>query len=524
MRVFRGFGRIIRAGLAGLAALVPASDLVAAGERLVMSYDCRVAGRDLELVQSAPREYPILGPRQQEIHTACSPSDPSRCRSWRIHRFDIDCGGARVAWLDVVGAVAFQQRYPARVKGDRMVIGMGRSWGTAVRGPYSGPRMRYPGAEGPYGDRFGMPRAASARVIELPPGFAPMLGIDARFVEAPPAVAAKSAPPIDAASIAPPVPNPARRESAGEATAPGARTAAAAGAAHDGRSGMETAQTDAAKAGAAKPEPRATSAAADKASPGYRIINSGGEADATASRHLRQPVTPAPSPASAAPASPVEVPARRPEPAGSDSGEAKLAMLPGAPVPAAVPTLPPPGEPATVAATPERRRFTTIAGAAIGAAALAAIALAAFIVSRPRSPRAHPVPPEARDYASISLGGDTGTRALVVTRPGAIEPRPPAAVSTQPARESSGNAVAAHAAPENESVLDWLPGSRAEALALLGAAPDAPLEVVKKIADGLRQSWHPDLASNELDRIVREKRTKQLNVAWDLIAARSQAA
>ncbi|MEW5962654.1 MAG: hypothetical protein AB1749_03750 [Pseudomonadota bacterium] len=492
MRAFRGIGRIIRVAFIGLAALALANDLAAAGERLLMSYDCRVEGRNLELVQSPPREYPILGPRQQEIHTACSPADQSRCRSWRIHRFDIDCGGARVAWLDVVGAVAFQQRYPARVKGDRMVIGMGRSWGTAAREPFSGPRMRYPGAGTPYGDGFGTPRAASGRVIELPPGFAPMLGIDARFIEAPTPATAKPVPPIDAATIALPLPNPARKDSASE-----------------GRSSAAIARTDAAKADLGKAETRATSDAGDRASPGYKILNPGGEADATASRHSRQLVAPAP-------------PA-----AGSGGDEDRLAMLPAAPTPAAAPTLPSPAEAASTASTPESRRFTTIAGAAIGAAALAAIALAAFMVSRPRSSRVAVVPPEARDYGAISLGGDTGTRALVATRPGAIEPRLPTAPPSQPAPAAPAGTIGAQfapPAPEAESVLNWLPETRAEALALLGAAPDAPIEVVKKIADGLRQSWHPDLANNELDRLVREKRTKQLNVAWDLITARSQAA
>lgn len=94
-----------------------------------------------------------------------------------------------------------------------------------------------------------------------------------------------------------------------------------------------------------------------------------------------------------------------------------------------------------------------------------------------------------------------------------------------------GPVALTHATPKPSSVddtqvgvLDWLPQTREEALALLGASADAPLDVVKKIVDGLRQSWHPDHARNELDRIVREKRTTQLNVAWDLIVARSQAA
>lgn len=492
MRAFHVHGRMMRAALTALTALVLSGDLAAAAERLVMSYDCRVAGRDLELVPSAPREYPILGTRSQEVHTACSPSDPGRCRSWRIHRFDIDCGGARVAWLDVVGAVAYQQRYPARVRGDRMVIGMGRSWGAPGGESYGDPRSR----------RFGGVRAASARIIELPPGFAPMLGIDARFVEAPSPVAARPAPPMDAATIAPPLPNPARKESSGEKSAAASQPANM----------------------VASSESR--SAAGDKASPSYKILNPSGEADASAGKYLRQP-PPAPSPAAVTPPGPGPEKQAAP-PSADSSGPNKLAMLPAAPAPATAPTLPAPtpAEPPATATSPDSRSLTTIAGAALGAAALAAIALVAFMASRPRAPR--PVPPEARDYAAVSLGGDTGSRALVATRPGAarepILPVPAAPTPSSMVSTALATSDAAPAAPATEGVLDWLPETRAEALALLGAAPDAPVEVVKRVADALRQSWHPDLAQNELDRLVREKRTKQLNVAWDLIATRPEAA
>ncbi len=40
---------------------------------------------------------------------------------------------------------------------------------------------------------------------------------------------------------------------------------------------------------------------------------------------------------------------------------------------------------------------------------------------------------------------------------------------------------------------------------------------MKKIVDGLRLSWHPDLAKDEADRQLREYRLKQINAAWDLI-------
>ena len=63
-----------------------------------------------------------------------------------------------------------------------------------------------------------------------------------------------------------------------------------------------------------------------------------------------------------------------------------------------------------------------------------------------------------------------------------------------------------------------------EALHVLGASPDASIDVIKKIVDGLRQSWHPDLARSDDDRLYREQRIKQINVAWDILSGRRSAA
>ena len=69
-----------------------------------------------------------------------------------------------------------------------------------------------------------------------------------------------------------------------------------------------------------------------------------------------------------------------------------------------------------------------------------------------------------------------------------------------------------------------VPSTPAEALQVLGASPDAAIDVIKKIVDGLRQSWHPDLARSDEDRNYREQRIKQINVAWDILSGRRSAA
>jgi len=67
------------------------------------------------------------------------------------------------------------------------------------------------------------------------------------------------------------------------------------------------------------------------------------------------------------------------------------------------------------------------------------------------------------------------------------------------------------------------PKSTGEAFEILGINPDASRTVVKKIVDGLRQSWHPDHARDDTDRRLREDRMKQINIAWDLINANREA-
>jgi len=65
-----------------------------------------------------------------------------------------------------------------------------------------------------------------------------------------------------------------------------------------------------------------------------------------------------------------------------------------------------------------------------------------------------------------------------------------------------------------------VPRTRSDALRVLGmgVTADANLSAIKKIVDGLRQTWHPDLARDPAERETRERRMKQINVAWDILA------
>jgi hypothetical protein len=64
---------------------------------------------------------------------------------------------------------------------------------------------------------------------------------------------------------------------------------------------------------------------------------------------------------------------------------------------------------------------------------------------------------------------------------------------------------------------DSVPRTTSEAYAVLGVNPEVNDGVLKKVVDGLRMSWHPDHARDDEDRLVREVRMRQINIAWDLI-------
>jgi hypothetical protein len=69
---------------------------------------------------------------------------------------------------------------------------------------------------------------------------------------------------------------------------------------------------------------------------------------------------------------------------------------------------------------------------------------------------------------------------------------------------------------------DEIPQTREQALQILGmgVTPDVHDAAIKKIVDGLRQSWHPDHAQSLEERQLRELRMKQINAAWEIICGK----
>ncbi|KAB2937240.1 MAG: hypothetical protein F9K20_20305, partial [Hyphomicrobium sp.] len=145
---------------------------------------------------SRDEAYRIYGTREQRQFTACSPFNPNLCRTWLLHRFDLDCGGVRVPWLAVIAAASEQMTGRAWVENGHLRLRMSPFWGMGPGDGPPGPPERWRGRfQGEYADRWSH---RSRAVVEMPAGFAPALGIPARFIAAPapyPEISSAAAPP-----------------------------------------------------------------------------------------------------------------------------------------------------------------------------------------------------------------------------------------------------------------------------------------------------------------------------------------
>jgi hypothetical protein len=474
--------------------LLPAGGGTHAAELLVMPYACTMVGGRPLLSPGPEQSHRIIGRREQRTFAACSPVNPDMCRHWTVHRFEVDCDGARVPWITIVEAAAERAGGRAWVEDGRLRLRMSPRWSF----PPGDPCARRPGLDDRHGSgrmrRYCAERQAMAppAVVDMPAGFAPMLGIDGIFVRtsapadvsapppAPPAVAdwtAKTARPEPAE---PPRPEAAARPAPEEPPAPVAKPAPPP---------MPRA--------APPPAPKVAAPSPDPGGPVIpKIINRPDAATdpappAQADRDVATKAVPKQETAqkAAAPA---------PRRSGTDQ--------------AAAPKLTPGEESVTVnlLSYASRSPVTSVLTAFTG---FTLILLAGLVVARRR---AHvrravrrpartiaPAPPDrARRTAAPAAGGvalHAGSRPVPARDP---LPLPEPATAREP--------PAWHAR---------MPQTRIEALQVLGMGvlPDTGETAIKKIVDGLRLSWHPDLARDEPDRRLREHRLKQINAAWEII-------
>jgi hypothetical protein len=503
-------------------------------EQLVMPFACDARGGGVRLTPAPEQSYRIFGVREKWLFRYCSPNAPDRCHHWMLHQFDVDCGGIRVPWIRVAEASAQDGR--AWVEDGRMTLGLG----AAEAGPREEryPRRGWWRHRGAYPaderERFDGPSGPHSEMVELPAGFAPVLGTRAQFVGAPPAE--MSSEPVErssefaAAPTKPAQPATQKREALPssaqpkDATAPAIKPPAPAPAKREPARASE--QVQASEQSTQKPEkaaaPPAKIETAATAAPKAVEAPSGTSVTPTIINRPKDPSAP-PAENSAAAADP---------PITGKSGAAGAAQAPASASETPAPAAAAAQSQTQIAAASEQEKPAAHAPSPIATGSLrdsatnaeplgllqtrtltigfvlfGVLAASSFVLWSRRQERARLSTIVQRDFASVSFGGEALSARLLAP----LDPRPP------PAHTEGTQTALAETGFE-------MPSTPAEARQLLGASPDAATDVIKKIVDGLRQSWHPDLATSDDDRRHREQRIKQINVAWDILSGRRSAA
>lgn len=121
------------------------------------------------------------------------------------------------------------------------------------------------------------------------------------------------------------------------------------------------------------------------------------------------------------------------------------------------------------------------------------------------------------DLAAISLGDGTGRDITVACD---VAPVSWTSKATNVVKQPTSLDIRSR-----PSIGDEIPETREQALQVLGmgVTPEVHDAAIKKIVDGLRQSWHPDHAQSAEERQLRELRMKQINAAWDIISDKRSA-
>ena len=478
MRSVRGYDTFL--GFAVAVAMSLGAATVNAGELFVMPYSCAVASGRPILTPSDDQGYSVIGHREQREFSACSPMNPMLCKQWTLYRFDLDCGGTRVPWVSIAAAASGGRNGRSWVEHGRLHIEMPARWSMAPDDPCAQPfkdenRWRPDGFTRMCVDR----QAARGPIIEIPDGYAPMMGLDGIFVAkaTPPPFTARNSSPVKTARPALPKPAPSSVENS--ASRPAA-------------SPSETLQP---KKDIGAPPPSSVVALDSHPEVAPKIINQGNPQQNTTNANASpaSSALPSVSPNPAAPLATASISA--PTGNAAQISETTTASVPSASV--------------SSAATPLNAGIA----AAMSLAVLGLIALTFFQWRE----RAQLRLTGSRDLAAISLGDGTGRDITVACD---VAPVSWTSKATNVVKQPTSLDIRSR-----PSIGDEIPETREQALQVLGmgVTPEVHDAAIKKIVDGLRQSWHPDHAQSAEERQLRELRMKQINAAWDIISDKRSA-
>jgi hypothetical protein len=464
----RGVSRFFWAISLGVLPFFP----VEARERLVMPFDCSLEGGDIHLSPAAETSYRIVGAREEQTVTTCTRPDGAGCRTVMVHRFTVSCAGTSVDWMRVAAAMRSASANRAWIENGRLNLVM--PTGDAL----DSPSPCRPGTQAARldrhvvltGDCLPWSRRAVFEHLVLPGGYAPVGELGARLM------VGAAADEIEIASLAP-------------AVTPVAMS--------EGEIVLAKADPDATL------EPRAERPSFETAlepqlaaDDWITVVREGSD----------------------------EPPVMRAGITGSRTW-AWLAVIASA----------------VVVVVLLAMRFATLLYGRRAPAVSFSLARRDLNVANASAAVAALL--QQTEAAARELKGAGPLREVLQGELGHVRERLAnieklAAKGEQPLEKSApqfralvrelerisrivDSAVASMAGTKKPTTL---PRTTSEAYEVLGVNAEVSDGVLKKIVDALRMSWHPDHARDDDDRLMREDRIRQINIAWDLINGKREAA
>jgi hypothetical protein len=446
-----------------------------ARERLAMPFSCGFEGGEVRLTPSSETSYAVVGPRDEQTVTTCTDNSSGGCRTVMVHRFSIACAGRPAPWVEIAASIGSAAANRAWIEDGRLNVVMPtRAAMEAPAGCFDPQGNNLERRVVVSGDCLPWSRKAAFEHLVLPSGFAPVGELGARLMVG--AVA------DEAAALA------------GEDSTGLTQVASA-----DDETAIAKADPEAILEPAGQPESFETALEPNLANEDWiTVVHEGVEA-------------PAPAVASV-----VEPPSQL---------WAWLAMLASLSVIGLVlamrygPTLL--ARSRNASAFRMAHRDLSLANASDAVAALL----------------------EQTAAATRELTAAGPLREVLLGELGHVHER----LAKLAKQAAKGELPADRAAPQfralvrdlerirrivdsaaasltNAKKATALPQTTSEAYDVLGVNAEVSEGVLKKIVDALRMSWHPDHARDDTDRELREIRIRQINIAWDLINGKREAA
>lgn len=506
-------------------------------ELVVMPYACSAVRGKPILTPADNMGHRILGRRQSVTHNACASGDPDRCRRFTTFRFEMDCAGSPVAWVEVVAALTDRRR--ARLEGGTLYVRAPAALGLSSDDPCAAPHRNW--RPGIY--RYCAERRAreQASVIAMPPGYAPLLGIDAVFVPAPALTpVARLAGPAPGAAMAHSTAQPSGTPAGQLAGQPAGSTAHASTAPAVRKDRVAQAQPAAQAAPASAPIPSTHPRVASLEPPPPVAVNPKPQPPAS---NLSNPEATAAGPSSPAPPGQSDLSLPNPSQSGS-SQPSVVARLLNAPLDQSAADRAAQAPPRLVPVPELGRALLNPIPADPAAPGSPVPDPASQLREAPRSVAnpantaqtgtAPPAPSPAQQSSPVSqygviaistLLGLAGLAMVLAARRNSTPAAAPldrdlGAIRMTSPGPSAGAGMGLPVISSANVEAGDVPTDENEAMQVLGlgVGPDADLVAIKKLVDALRFNWHPDRANDATDRQMRERRLQQINAAWEILS------